>query len=526
MSQLHVESSLSLDESLVMLLGQHLDCNVRHVRSDMVPGADQGDLPASAAELLEQAVCSTPQVVVGRGATAESKFLAIRLPLGGVAIWEVESQFADRSASHAATLIAFHETRVERDQLRIEAEALAGQVAHDFEELSLIRALASSMEISSDAMTRCELVLRSLRPLAGGLGAESIAAVFLGDDSTSMSLPCWSGSSLASPDFVHRLISQHRFEAERQPVVRNDVDLSDRADPTSDGRDISEFVMVQCRSEGRLHGWFIACNRLDHGEQELPWAQIGFSTIQASLLETTTHQLAAQLHSLRLLRQKENLFTEVVRALVNAVEARDPYTSGHSERVAIFARMLAESIELSSSDCERIYLTGLLHDVGKIAVPDGVLRKPGSLDEDERAIIETHTEAGWRILHELEALREVLPGVLYHHERFDGKGYPDGLAGEAIPLDGRILAVCDAFDAMTSDRPYRAGMSVDRAIEIIQDGAGRFWDPHLVDRFVARIEEVDRIRTEHRPRKPAQRRAPISDIGGSDATCCPSPTLG
>ena len=182
-------------------------------------------------------------------------------------------------------------------------------------------------------------------------------------------------------------------------------------------------------------------------------------------METATNQLAAQLHNVRLLRQKEELFTDVIRALVNAVEARDPYTCGHSERVASFARCLALVSGQPAGAHERVYLTGLLHDVGKIAIPDGVLQKPGKLNDEERAIIETHTDAGWRILHELDALRDVLPGVLYHHEHYDGNGYPDGLVGENIPIDGRILAVCDAFDAMTSDRPYRNGMPVEKALD-------------------------------------------------------------
>jgi HD-GYP domain-containing protein (c-di-GMP phosphodiesterase class II) len=147
----------------------------------------------------------------------------------------------------------------------------------------------------------------------------------------------------------------------------------------------------------------------------------------------------------------------------------------------------------------------LLHDVGKIAIPDGVLQKPGHLNKDERAIIETHTEAGWRILHELEALRDVLSGVLYHHETYDGNGYPDGLAGEDIPLDGRILAVCDAFDAMTSDRPYRDGMPVEKALEILRNGSGKYWDPKLIDAFLGNIESIKKIRLKHRPRQQAIR---------------------
>uniref|UniRef100_UPI003563A9CD HD-GYP domain-containing protein n=1 Tax=Stieleria sp. TaxID=2795976 RepID=UPI003563A9CD len=163
----------------------------------------------------------------------------------------------------------------------------------------------------------------------------------------------------------------------------------------------------------------------------------------------------------------------------------------------------------TSVECERIYLTGLLHDVGKIAIPDGVLQKPNRLNDEERAIIETHTDSGWRILQELDALQDILPGVLYHHEHWNGEGYPDQLAGENIPIDGRILAVCDAFDAMTSDRPYRKGMSIDRAVTILNDGAGTFWDPNLIQVFHRYIDEIDEIRINHQPRQPATRPAPV-----------------
>jgi HD-GYP domain-containing protein (c-di-GMP phosphodiesterase class II) len=257
---------------------------------------------------------------------------------------------------------------------------------------------------------------------------------------------------------------------------------------------------------------------VDDSNQNVPWGQHGFTTVQASLMETATNQLAAQLHNVRLLRQKEELFTDVIRALVNAVEARDPYTCGHSERVASFARCLALVSGQPAGAHERVYLTGLLHDVGKIAIPDGVLQKPGKLNDEERAIIETHTDAGWRILHELDALRDILPGVLYHHEHYDGNGYPDGLVGENIPIDGRILAVCDAFDAMTSDRPYRNGMPVEKALTILQEGSGKFWDPVLIDAFSKHIDQIEEIRIAHKPRQPASRPAPINGIPVFDST--------
>ena len=501
----------SLDQTLVDILADQLECEVLLAE----PGEDQAE--AGDADVLAAIVARAsqqPATAAVQSTTSGECLIALKLPAGGVALWRAPSAFAKQSARHGETVLALQTALNERNQLQAEADALATQVVNDFEELSLIRSLASSMELPSHGVGAHELALKSLRPLAGGVGAVSIAAVFLSENGEEMGPPCWSGDAVACSETLHRLIREHRDEAVVQPVVRNKANEFDQA---FSAESLNEFVMVQCRSQGRLHGWLIACNRLDDAMQDVPWAQLGFTTVQASLLETATNQLAAQLHNMRLLRQKEELFTEVVRALVNAVEARDPYTCGHSERVARFSRCLGEVIGESPAGCERIYLTGLLHDVGKIAIPDGVLQKPGQLDEEERAIIETHTEAGWRILQELEALREVLPGVLYHHESFDGTGYPDRLSGEKIPLDGRILAVCDAFDAMTSNRPYRDGMPVERAIEILRSGSGTHWDPKLVDAFIKHLPAMDKIRVEHQPREQATRPTPVGGMPCIDA---------
>ena len=166
---------------------------------------------------------------------------------------------------------------------------------------------------------------------------------------------------------------------------------------------------------------------------------------------------------------------------------------------------IGRELGLEEKICERLYLTGLLHDVGKIGVADSVLRKSGKLTAEEFEQIKQHPDKGWAILCDLEQLRYVLPGVLSHHERFDGKGYPDGLSGESIPLDGRILAVCDAYDAMTSDRPYRAGISQEMTEEEFRNGSGSQWDPRMVQAFFRAMPDIIRLRETYRP-KPQPRR--------------------
>lgn len=167
------------------------------------------------------------------------------------------------------------------------------------------------------------------------------------------------------------------------------------------------------------------------------------------------------------------------------VEARDPYTGGHLWRVSRYARLLAESAGFSDADAARISLGGFLHDLGKVGVPDAILRKPDRLTGEEYAVIKTHPDIGLRMLsgHPLSGL--VSDGVLLHHERPDGQGYPRGLAGDAIPNMARVVGICDAFDAMTSHRPYRSGMPRDKAIAIIREFSGRQFDANYADAFIA-----------------------------------------
>jgi putative two-component system response regulator len=175
----------------------------------------------------------------------------------------------------------------------------------------------------------------------------------------------------------------------------------------------------------------------------------------------------------------------VVIALARTVEARDQYTEKHLHRVADRSVEVARRVGMSDQEVESVRLGGLLHDLGKIAVPDGVLLKPGPLDRSEFALVRKHPEIGAEIVRPLRAFESPEPVVLHHHERFDGTGYPYGLRGSSIPLAARVVAVADSFDAMTTDRPYRAAMAPLEAFERLEDGRGSQWDPEVVDVFLA-----------------------------------------
>jgi HD-GYP domain-containing protein (c-di-GMP phosphodiesterase class II) len=186
---------------------------------------------------------------------------------------------------------------------------------------------------------------------------------------------------------------------------------------------------------------------------------------------------------------KEMLFS-LVRCLTASLDARDPYTWGHSERVARIAVRLSEQMQLPEGQRSDLYLGGLLHDVGKIGVPDQALRKPGTLTAEEFAQVQQHVVIGDAIVGHVRQLAHLRPIVRNHHERYDGKGYPDQLAGEQIPLLARIVAVADGFDAMMSDRPYRKAMPAAQVESILAKGAGSQWDPQVIEAFFACKDEV------------------------------------
>jgi putative nucleotidyltransferase with HDIG domain len=181
----------------------------------------------------------------------------------------------------------------------------------------------------------------------------------------------------------------------------------------------------------------------------------------------------------------------MLTVLTGAIEARDPYTRGHSARVTALAEAVAQRLGWSEERLESLRIGGPLHDIGKLAVSDEVLRKEGRLDESELAEIREHPKIGARILLRMAALREAIPYVLYHHERWDGHGYPSGKAGEEIPLEARVLAVADAFDAMTSDRPYRRALSRGEALAEVERCAGTQFDPEIARVFLELFSEAE-----------------------------------
>ena len=184
---------------------------------------------------------------------------------------------------------------------------------------------------------------------------------------------------------------------------------------------------------------------------------------------------------------------QVIFSLAAAVEAKDKYTEKHTHRVAETARHVGMKLGLPERALDALYRGGIIHDIGKIGVPDAILLKPGPLAGDEIRIMRAHTTIGESIVRPLRSGANLLPIIRNHHERFDGSGYPDGLAGRAIPRLARIVAVCDSYDALVTDRPYRKARSVDEAIATLADGAGKQWDPEVVEVLVGELSAISAL---------------------------------
>lgn len=180
---------------------------------------------------------------------------------------------------------------------------------------------------------------------------------------------------------------------------------------------------------------------------------------------------------------------DIVQTLAEAIDAKDTYTNGHSTRVALYSREIAKRAGYSDTDQNDVYMMALLHDVGKIGVPDTVINKPGHLTDEEFEDIKNHPGTGAKILEKIREMPKLVTGAKWHHERYDGRGYPDGLKGEEIPEEARIIAVADAYDAMTSNRSYRKGMDQSKVREQIENGKGTQFDPRFADIMIEMIDE-------------------------------------
>lgn len=376
------------------------------------------------------------------------------------------------------------ESRVER--LSAEIEQVSDNLASTYEELSLLYSITQKLRISSSDEQLGQLALEWLIEC---LPAEGVAIYFLPVEQQGATTykARTKATLITSGEFpidaarFHVLIETLAPSRHGGPLVANAKVTSEPAWPFPE---IRELILTPLAEGDNVFGWIAAANHETDGE---------FGTVEASLLSSIGAILGIHSGNRDLYRQQSEFLASVVRALTSAIDAKDPYTCGHSDRVARIAVRLAKQLGCDTETVGVLYMAGLLHDIGKIGINDGVLSKPGRLTEAEYEHIKLHPQLGQKILADLKQLAEVLPVVFHHHEQWDGKGYPHGLAGEQIPLSARIVAVADAFDALTSNRPYRDGMPFEKAENVLRSGAGTQWDARVVDAFFAARDDMRNI---------------------------------
>lgn len=280
------------------------------------------------------------------------------------------------------------------------------------------------------------------------------------------------------------------------PVIISDARTQDTLAGTLVGLDLSRVICVPVSLSDDCFGLLYLSDR---GRTEARVEML------ASLAQSVAHVSALALSNLRRLRmsqrleaERQEMFNGTLQALIAAIDAKDPYTRGHSARVSEFAYLIAKAHGLAQEECERARLCGMVHDIGKIGVSEAILCKADQLTEEEFRLIAAHPEIGHSILQGIPQMADILPGVLEHHERFDGTGYPHGLAGSGISLLGRLVCIADAFDAMTTSRTYRVARTLPDAMAEVKRCAGTHFDPELAEALQrVDVRELERVMRSH-----------------------------
>lgn len=269
---------------------------------------------------------------------------------------------------------------------------------------------------------------------------------------------------------------------QKQPIIVNDTANDERFYKKADektGFVTKNVLCVPVLSKGEVTGVIQAINK----KEGL------FTKHDLELLKSLADQVAIALENASLHEELKRTFLEVVQSLAEAIEKRDPYTGGHTKRVVKYSLMIADQIGVSGDERDRLKIAALLHDVGKIGIDDSVLRKPARLDDKEFEKMREHPTIGADILGKIPQIKNIIPGILYHHEWYNGKGYPDGLSGNALPKIARIISIADTYDAMTTDRPYRKGLTHEFAISELKKFSGTQFDPEFVEVFLQAFEK-------------------------------------
>jgi putative nucleotidyltransferase with HDIG domain len=453
--------------------------------------------PTGAARIFTIAVSNRAASEAGRTTTVLISFwslvAAIVLTLfGAVLARRVSDPLAALSASARMVADGDFTARVEVDGAREVVElgdafnAMTGSLRERTESLTKkVLELATLYEMSRALGSTLDLdvLLDSVLDSALRIFDVDSGYVMLRDrESGRLELRTWRGGGVSRPD-EHAIRSSMSdwVMLQGRPLIFNppaDGAIGQQVDAVTGA--IAALCVPLVSSEGVIGAIAVGTHDREHR----------FSADDVRLLSTIANHVTIAVGNIELFSSLQDAYLATVRSLAAAVDAKDPYTRGHSDRVAAYARAIAERLGLAHEQCTALEMAAYLHDIGKIGIGEEILRKRGALSDEERAVMRHHPLIGASILRPVAFPWPIAPVVRHHHERFDGTGYPAGLSGEEIPMLARILTVADAYEAMTSDRPYRAGRTAQQAIDELKRCASLQFDPRAVDALIEELEAV------------------------------------
>lgn len=365
---------------------------------------------------------------------------------------------------------------IEKVQRAIESKDLR-------EENIVFSKLVSLHEVTKDiaSINDIDRICSKLLEKAVGISGSSAGAVLIYENERDLSVEAVYGDdkgSMFSDNFYREIAERVSDDGEPMTVDKNGASLpSELPEMPSYIEALITFPLI---SPKKTIGTLILLKREDGAV---------YTSIDLEIINVLASQASISIENARLYSNLRDNYLKTISGFANAVETKDKYTHGHSERVMRYTVLLAMKIGVSGEYLEEVKYAGLLHDIGKIGVDDAILNKPGKLTEGEFEQIKNHPELGARIIADIPFLKPMVPMVHHHHEWYSGEGYPDSLKGEEIPVGARILSIADAFEAMTSDRPYRKSLSVDETLRILEKQSGTQFDPKFVRLFIELIRE-------------------------------------
>ena len=367
-------------------------------------------------------------------------------------------------------------------ELNNELDNLTEEIVHNYEEFSILNDINKAIEGILDQDEICKIVAEKAIDLVDG---KRVAILIKSKENNHFEITY--SHSLSKKDILKcklnfkKGICGHVLKNGQSVLINNPeqfLSIQEFENKKCSSCPICDFpfILSPFRGGEKIIG-LITVSGKTKGEN--------FNSRDLKLLDILSTQAGLAISNAELFKEREKILLQGVSTLVEAIEAKDPYSSGHSRRVAHYAECLCKELHLSEQIQKDIYLSSLLHDVGKIGITDEILLKPGKLTKEEFEIIQRHPQQGEAIVDHFTLMHDLLSGIRSHHERYDGKGYPDKLKGDEIPLPAKIIAIADTFDALTSHRPYRSAFTPDEAISIMMENRGTQFDPELLDAFVS-----------------------------------------